>query len=109
MARASRRRRSLVTLPPSAIKSRGTAKSARKASEFSEQRTKGGSIEPPFVSYDRLQLMSARLLPARPKKRPQTALFHPDRTASPPVPLSSTACRRYTVLLTPADPAKTHR
>src|SRR5215831_7461831 len=102
MARASRRRGSLVTLRPSAIKSRGTAK-------FSEQRKKGGSIEPPFGSYDHLQLMSARVLPARPKKRLQTAVFHPDRTASPPVPLSSTACRRYTALLPPAGPAKTHR
>src|SRR6516225_3380798 len=108
MARASRRRGSLVTLPPSSIKSRGTAKSARQASEFSEQRKKGGSIEPPFLSYDRVQLMSARVLPARPKKRPQTAVFHPDRTSSP-VPLSSTACRRYTALLRPAGPAKTHR
>src|SRR5215469_6683206 len=108
MARASRRRGSLLTLGPGPIKA-AEPQRPRKTSEFSEQRKKGGSIEPPFLSYDRFELMSARRLPARPKKRPQTAVFHPDRTASPPVPLSSTACRRYTALLPPAGPAKTHR
>src|SRR5215469_12626129 len=108
MARASRRRGSLVTLPPSSIKKPQDRK-ARARRQSSPEKEKGGSIEPPFLSYDRLQLMSARMLPARPKKRPQTAVFHPDRTASPPVPLSSTACRRYTALLPPAGPAKTHR